>query len=119
MTKLLVLFMAMFLVGAPVIAADLSGVWTLRWEPDFGGHLDAYDCTFKQNSRVLTVNCREDAAMSGEVDGQVVTIRFKTGRDGNENATLTGEVNQQANKITGEWRLSEQNRTGKFVATKQ
>jgi hypothetical protein len=119
MTKSALLFMAMFLVGAPVIAADLSGAWTLRWEPDFGGQLDAYDCTFKQNSQVLTVNCREDAVMKGEVDGQKVTIRFKTGRDGNENATLTGEVNQQANKITGEWRLSEQNRTGKFVATKQ
>ena len=27
-------------------AADVSGVWALSWEPDFGGNFDAYDCTF-------------------------------------------------------------------------
>jgi hypothetical protein len=110
---------AAMLLATMLAATDLSGVWTLSWEPDFGGNIDAYDCTFKHDGRLLTVTCREDAVMAGEVEGQKVTIRFKTGRDGNENATLTGEVNQQGTKITGEWHLSEQNRTGKFVASRQ
>jgi hypothetical protein len=92
---------AVILLTSVLAAADLSGIWTLRWEPDFGGNLDAYDCTVKQQGRVLTVNCREDAVMSGEIDGQRVTIRLKTGRDGNETATLTGDVNHQGTKITG------------------
>src|SRR5262245_47776325 len=99
-------------------AADLSGAWTLSWEPDFGGNLDAYDCTFKQDGRLLTVTCQRDIVMNGEIDGQQLTIRLKTGRDGKENATLTGEINQQGTKITGTWHLTEQNRSGKFVATK-
>ena len=60
MTKLLVVFMAMFLLGAPVIAADLSGVWTLSWEPDFGGQLDAYDCTFKSPMKTDHPRTRRD-----------------------------------------------------------
>jgi hypothetical protein len=101
-------------------AADLSGVWTLSWEPDFGGNFDAYDCTFKQTGRALAVTCREDLSMTGEVDGQKITVRFKAGRDGSQTATLTGEVDQRGTTITGTWHLSApENRDGKFVARKQ
>lgn len=103
-------------------AADLSGVWTVNWEPDFGGNLDAYDCTFKQNGRTLVVNCREDPTptMTGEVDEQKITLRLKTGRDGTQTATLTGELDQSGTTITGAWHISEpENRDGKFVARKQ
>jgi hypothetical protein len=103
-------------------AADLSGVWTLSWEPDFGGNLDAYDCTFKQNDRTLTVTCRDDpnATMTGDVDQQKVTLRFKTGRDGSQTATLTGELDRPGTTIIGTWHLSApENRDGKFVARKQ
>jgi hypothetical protein len=107
------------IVWALVAAADLSGVWTLSWEPDFGGTFDAYDCTFKQEHEQLTVTCRDDLPMTGEIDGQrVVVLRFKTGRDGSEHATLTGEVDEQGRTITGTWHLTEQNRDGKFVARK-
>jgi hypothetical protein len=112
-------FGAVMLLAAMLAAADVSGVWTLSWEPDFGGNRDAYDCTFKQDGRMVTVTCRADTVMNGEIDGQKVTLRLKTGRDGHEHATLTGELNQQGTQITGVWHLSEQDRTGKFVASKQ
>jgi hypothetical protein len=108
---------AVILLASALTVADLSGVWTLSWEPDFGGNRDAYGCTFKQDGRLVTITCQLDTVMNGEIEGQQVTIRFKTGRDGNENATLTGEINQLGTRITGVWHLSEQNRSGKFVAT--
>jgi hypothetical protein len=112
--------LAASLLATTFTAADLSGVWTLSWQPDFGGNLDAYDCTFKQNGRTLTVNCRDDPAMTGEVDERKVTLRFKAGRDGRQTATLTGELDQSGITITGAWHLSEpENRDGKFVARKQ
>src|SRR5262245_61550390 len=99
---------AVILLASMLTVADLSGVWTLSWEPDFGGNPDAYDCRFKQDGRLLAITCRLDTVMNGEIDGQQVTIRFKTGRDDKENATLTGEINQQGTKIAGTWHLSEQ-----------
>ena len=110
---------AVLLFSIVLAAVDLSGVWTLSWDPDFGGNQDAYDCTFKQTGRVLTVICREDPPIVGEVDDQKVTLRLSTGKDGHEVATLTGEVDARGTTITGTWHLSEQNRDGKFVARKQ
>lgn len=107
------------LVSTALAAADLSGVWELRWEPDFGGNVDAYECTFRQDARRLTVTCRDDPAFTGDVDGRKVTLSFKTGRDGTETATLTGELDERGTTITGTWHLSEQKREGKFVARRK
>jgi len=109
-----------------VVAADLSGMWTLSWEPDFGGNFDAYDCTFKQEGRGVTVRCLEDmpfpvemtGELTGEMDRQQVILRFKAGRDGSENGTLTGDLDQRGTTITGTWHLVEQKRDGKFSARK-
>jgi hypothetical protein len=121
MSKWLMAFTVVFLalMTAP---ADLSGVWTLSWEPDFGGNFDAYDCTFKQYERTLTLNCRDDPnpTMTGELSEQQVTLRFKTGRDGSQTATLKGLLDQSGTTITGTWHLSEpETRDGKFVARRQ
>jgi hypothetical protein len=105
-------------MSAVLAAADLSGVWTISWEPDFGGNFDAYDCTFKQEDRRLTAQCGDGPAMAGDVDRDNVVLRFKTGRDGKENATLTGTLDARGTTIMGTWRLVEQNRDGKFVARK-
>src|SRR3989442_10483773 len=120
MKKPLMVSATALILCARLAAADLSGVWTLSWEPDFGGNFDTYDCTFKQSDRTLTVTCREDPPIAGEVNGQKVTLRFKAGRDGSQTATLTGDVDQRGTTITGTWHLSEpENRDGKFVARKQ
>jgi len=105
-------------LSSALAAADLSGVWTLAWNPDFGGRVDAYDCTFKQDGTRLTVECG-GGTFSGEVDGRAVTLRLKTGRDGSETATLTGELDPAGTRIAGTWHLSEQKREGRFTATKR
>jgi hypothetical protein len=114
--------LAASLLATTLTAADLTGVWTLSWRADFGGNFDDYDCAFKQNGRTLAVMCRDDPdpTMTGEVDERKVVLRFKTGRDGSQTATLTGELDQAGTTITGVWHLSEpENRDGKFVARKQ
>jgi hypothetical protein len=107
-----------FTLSLGLAAIDLSGVWTLSWQPDFGGNEDAYDCTLKQTGQTLTFTCRENPPITGSVDGEKITLRFNTGRDGSETATLTGEVDQRGTTITGTWHLTEQNRSGRFVATR-
>jgi len=109
---------AALVLSSALAAADLSGVWTLAWNPDFGGRADAYDCTFRQDGARLTVEC-DGGTFTGEVDARTVTLRLKTGRDGSETATLTGELDQAGTRIAGTWHLSEQNRDGKFTATKR
>ena len=105
---------------ATLAATDLSGVWTISWEPDFGGHFDAYGCTFKPDGRQLKVDCPGDAAWAGEVDERKVTLRFHTGQDGSQTATLVGELNESSTAITGTWHLpAPEKRDGKFTARKQ
>src|SRR5437899_12300958 len=62
-------------------AADLTGVWTLDLDPDFGGVRDAVECTFKRDVEVLTADCGDGPAITGEVSDQKVTFRVKTGRN--------------------------------------
>src|SRR5215813_1539321 len=114
-----VLIVGMLVLSAAVAHPDLSGMWTLSWEPDFGGNHQSYDCRFKQADQTLTIDCRDDPPLIGKVDGQKVTITFKTGRDGEETAVLTGEVDQSGTKITGAWHLQQANRGGRFSATKR
>jgi hypothetical protein len=119
MKKCLTALAATLALSVTVIAADLTGVWTMSWEPDFGGNLDAYDCTFMQSGRSLTIDCG-GSAMAGKVEGRKVTIRFNTGRDGKMAATLTGELNEAGTTIAGTWHLpAPENREGKFTASKQ
>jgi opacity protein-like surface antigen len=99
MTKLLLAFVGVLLLAAQMVAADLSGRWTLTLDPDFSGNPSTVDCTFKQDGSKLTVDC--GAAITGEVDGQTVTLRFQTGRDNSVTATLTGELDQAATTLTG------------------
>jgi hypothetical protein len=112
-------FVTILAFALSMLVADLSGVWTLNWQPDFGGNDDAYDCTLKQSGQNLALTCRDNPPIIGSVDGEKIILRFKTGRDGSETATLTGEVDQRGITITGTWHLTEQNRSGRFVATKQ
>src|SRR5262245_46951422 len=113
-----ILALAILVASMLAAAADLAGVWTISWEPDFGGNFNSYDCTFDQKEQRLTITCGDNAPFAGEIDGTRVTIRFKTGRDGTENAVLTGELDERGRTITGTWQLVEQKRTGKFSAKK-
>ena len=66
-----------FTLSIVVAAVDLSGVWTLSWQPDFGGNDDAYDCNLKQTGQAVTLTCGDNPPITGEVDGEKITVWFK------------------------------------------
>jgi len=104
----------------PLAAADLTGTWVLRLDPDFSGHQQSVTCTFKQDAQKLTIKCGDGAPMAGEVAGQKVTWQFKTGPDQALTATQTGELDARGAMIRGVWHLNRDKDTdGKFTATKQ
>jgi hypothetical protein len=104
----------------PLAAADLTGTWVLRLDPDFSGHQMSVTCTFKQDAQKLTIKCGDGAPFSGDVTGQKVTWQFKTGPDQALTATQTGELDSRGTTITGVWHLNRDKDTdGKFTAIKQ
>jgi hypothetical protein len=54
--KKLVVLLALSVFWVPLAAADVSGTWTLRLNPDFSGHQQSVNCTFKQDGQKLTIH---------------------------------------------------------------
>ena len=103
-------------------AADLSGVWTLYFNPDFGGEQgQSANCTFKQDGTNLKIQCGSAALITGEVNGQKVTFRVPTGQHDELTATFTADLDAQGTTMKGTWHLVDQQRkdlNGKFEAKK-
>jgi hypothetical protein len=118
--KQLIVLIAVSIFCASLEAADTSGAWTLRLDPNFTGYAQSVDCVFKQDGQKLTITCESGTPMTGEVNGQRVTWQFKTGADRELTATHTGELDAKGTTITGTWHLNrETNGDGKFTATKR
>jgi hypothetical protein len=102
--------------------AGVSGVWTLDFDPDFGGNrrTDAGSCSFKQDGRKLSGDCG-GGAITGEVRSQKVTFYVTTGKNNEYSATFTGKLDKQGRTIAGTWRLVDNlgKRSGKFTARKR
>lgn len=99
--------------------ADLTGTWSLHWNPDFSGHQQTLECTFKQEQNALTIRCGE-ATMHGTVAGRVVTFEHKTGKNDEITARYRATVDEDGTVMAGTWQLSApENRDGKFEARKR
>ena len=109
----------LLLVASLLAATNLSGVWTLELNPDFGGNEDKIDCTFKHKGATLSVDCG-GAPITGTIDGKGVTLRVPTGRANELTATMTGTLNDAETVITGTWHLADDagKREGHFTARK-
>ena len=122
MRKMLLALLAVPVLFVTLAAADLSGVWTLYFNPDFGGEQgQSATCTFKQDGTNLKIQCGSGAPITGEVNGQKVTFRVPTGQHDELTATFTGDLDRQATTMTGTWHLVDQNKkdlNGKFDAKK-
>ena len=125
MRKMLLVLLAAPVLYVTLAAADLSGVWTLTFDPDFSGHPGSANCTFKQDGVKLTGRCGNDSAahppITGDVNGQKVTFRVPTGQRDELSATFTADLDRQATTMKGTWRLVDQDkkvRNGKFEGKK-
>jgi hypothetical protein len=124
MTSLLVLVLASLFTTA-LAAADVSGVWSLDFDPDFSGHRSTGECTFKQAGKKLTGACGTDSPaptpVSGEVDEPKVVFQFKTGKNNELSATFTATLDEQGKTMQGTWSLIEngKKRDGRFEARRR
>ena len=113
--------MAMTSVLLMVIASQVSGAWTLSFDPDFGGtHGTSAECTFAQKDGALTGTCGDAAPITGEVEGTAVRLYGKTGLKNGYTVTFEGVLDQSASTITGTWSLVDEagKRDGKFTLKK-
>src|SRR3954471_2372728 len=93
-------------------ASQVSGDWTITFEPDFGGtHGTSAECTFAQKDDALTGTCGDSAPMTGEVEGTTVRFRGTTGLKNEHKVTFEGVLDRSASTITGSWSLVDE--TGK------
>jgi hypothetical protein len=103
------------------IAGQVSGAWTLTFDPDFGGNSGTTaECTFTQKDAALTGTCGDSAPMTGELDGTTVRFRGTTGLKNEYTVTFEGVLDQATSAITGSWNLVDETgkRVGKFTLKK-
>jgi hypothetical protein len=121
MTKVLIALLTVPALCVTLAAADLSGVWTLNFDADFGGHPGSADCTFKQDGARLQIQCGSGAPTTGKINEQKVTFQTKTGLHNELTATFTADLDRQGTTMKGTWHLVDQDKkdlNGKFEAKK-
>jgi len=103
------------------IAVQVSGAWTLTFDPDFSGtHGTSAECTFVQKAEALTGTCGNSAPITGEIKGMTVRFDVKTGLKNEYTATFQGVLDESTSTIAGSWTLADEtgNRDGKFTLKK-
>ena len=104
------------------MAVQVSGAWTLTFDPDFSGTPGTTaKCTFVQKDDALTATCGDSAPMTGEIEATTVRLHGKTGLKNEYTVTFEGVLDQSASAITGSWTLVDETgkRDGKFTLKKQ
>ena len=101
LASLLVLFLA-----GPVMAADVSGTWSLRLTTSEGESASRASVTLKQDGKALTGSCviagtDEKFTVAGEVTDTAVTWRCVS--KGPVEASFSGTVNSTGREMTGSW----------------
>jgi len=121
-----VAYFVMSALSVSLLQADVTGVWSVEFKRDAHDYFSTGTCTFKQNDRKLTGDCGSESmanVLSGEVNGQRVTWRFKSGFDGSIHAEFSGELDDEATTIRGGWHFVDSSdgatATGTFEARKR
>ena len=115
------LVVALACVASLAAVADLTGVWQLHLDPDFGGEDDTVVCTFSQEDRKLTIRCGSGLPLVGEVNGDKVRFEAKTGPQNEFTAVFNGVLDEEVRTMKGTWHLEtgREVRDGKFDARRQ
>jgi hypothetical protein len=101
-----------------LLAADLSGTWTLKYEKDFSGHPASHECTFKQQGEKLTATCDGGGKLTGNVKDNKVTLEATTGKNNDIVVRHLGVMNREGSFMKGAWQYTDpstkQEKTGRF-----
>ena len=101
-----------------LLAADMSGTWTLKFEKDFSGHPASHECTLQQQGEKLSGTC-DEAKITGQVKDGKVTFEHKTGKKNDIVVHYTGVVNKEGSFMKGAWQFvdptDKKEKTGRFA----
>jgi hypothetical protein len=112
--------------AALLIAADVSGVWSIEFErdPDSGAY--RAECTFKQEGDRLTGSCLGETPgsapvpITGKVSDRDVTFQYRTSVEGST-VTFSGRLDERETSMKGSWQFVDRDGNkgaGQFTATK-
>jgi hypothetical protein len=106
-----------------LIAADMTGNWTLRYDPDFSGHPAVHECKVQQQGEKLTFSCDPGSAkFTGEIQNNRVTFEHTTGKNKDIVVRYTGAINQERSFMKGAWQYTDpadkKEKTGRFSLEK-
>jgi len=105
-----------------LLAADMTGNWTLRLDPDFSGHPATRECKIQQQGEKVTVSCDPDGKLTGEVKNNRVTLEHTTGKNNEIVVRYTGAINQERSFLKGAWQYTDprdkKEKTGRFSLEK-
>jgi hypothetical protein len=117
-TKMSIAVIAVSVLSLAVLAADLSGMWTMRLVTTGGAEAPTLLVTLKQDGEKLTGSCTvedldEILTLSGEAKDNEIRLQCA----GTEvSVTLSGKVSEQG-EMTGSWSTSTAAQ-GTFTATR-
>jgi hypothetical protein len=102
-----------------LLAADMTGTWTLKYEKDFSGHPATNECTVQQQGEKLTASCDNGKAkLTGQIKDNKVTLETTTGKNNDIVVHYTGVVNQERSFMKGAWQYvdpaTKKEKTGRF-----
>jgi hypothetical protein len=108
---------------AGLLAADMTGNWTLRYDPDFSGNPSTHECKIQQEGEKLTFACDSSAKFSGAIKNNRVTFEHTTGKDKNIVVRYTGAINAERSFMKGAWQYTDpgdkKEKTGRFSLEKR
>lgn len=90
-----------------LLAADMTGNWTLHYDPDFSGHQTTKECRIQQEAEKLSFVCDQNVKFSGQVNGNKVTFEAATGKNNEIVVHYTGAVNQERSFMKGAWQYTD------------
>ncbi len=101
MVSLIALFLA-----ESVVAADVSGTWSLRLMTSDGESAPRASVTLQQDGKTLTGSCvigdtDEKFTVAGEVTDNTVTWRCAS--KGPVEVSFSGQINSTGREMTGSW----------------
>jgi hypothetical protein len=107
---------------AGLLAADMTGNWTLRYDPDLSGHPAVHECKVQQEGEKLTFSCDPGAKFNGAIKNNRVTFEHTTGKNNEIVVRYTGAINQERSFMKGAWQYTDpgdkKEKTGRFSLEK-
>ena len=118
-TNTFILFTAVAVLSLAALAADLSGMWTMRLVTTGGAEAPMISMTLKQDGDKLSGSCSlqdldEMLAVSGDVKNDAIQWHCSSTE---LTVTFSGKVGGTGREITGSWSTSAAAQ-GTFIGTK-